>query len=65
MNDRDQPTERLGHGSGSLKDIRRHKWMISFNWEALKNRTLKAPYLLAVSPLVIYVTNICLIMQEM
>lgn len=35
------PTYRGNSGSLSLK---RHKWLQSFNWSALENRTLEAPY---------------------
>lgn len=45
---RETPTERLGHGSGSLREVRRHKWMAGLNWDALKNKSLKAPFVLAI-----------------
>jgi cGMP-dependent protein kinase len=35
------PTYRSNSGSLSLQ---RHKWLQNFNWSALENRTLEAPY---------------------
>nr|API61677.1 egl-4 [Acrobeloides sp. NJ] len=40
---RDNPAERLGSGSGGVNDIRKHRWFMGFDWEGLRNRTLKAP----------------------
>ncbi|ESO03016.1 hypothetical protein HELRODRAFT_187100 [Helobdella robusta] len=45
---RDNPSDRLGHGSINLKDVRKHKWLNNFNWEALKNKALRAPFILLV-----------------
>ncbi|GMT22092.1 hypothetical protein PFISCL1PPCAC_13389, partial [Pristionchus fissidentatus] len=40
---RDNPGERLGSGSGGVNDIRKHRWFMGFDWEGLRNRTLKPP----------------------
>ena len=48
---RDSPSERLGHGSNNLKDIRKHKWFNGFNWDGLKSRTLRAPHVPSVTNL--------------
>ena len=63
---RDSPSERLGHGSNNLKDIRKHKWFNGFNWDGLKSRTLRAPHVPSVTNLncllLIYykiITKIC------
>jgi cGMP-dependent protein kinase len=42
---KNDPSERLGYGTNGMKDIYKHKWFDGFNWEALRRRTLKAPYL--------------------
>jgi len=42
---RNDPSERLGYGFNGAKDICKHKWFDGFNWEALRRRTLTAPYL--------------------
>ena len=42
---RNDPSERLGYGVNGSKDICKHKWFDGFNWEALRRRTLTAPYL--------------------
>jgi len=42
---RNDPSERLGYGFNGTKDICKHKWFDGFNWEALRRRTLIAPYL--------------------
>jgi len=46
---RDNPTDRLGYGSNGMKDIKKHKWFEGFNWDELRKRTLKAPYIPTVS----------------
>ncbi|CAI4227860.1 unnamed protein product [Auanema sp. JU1783] len=46
---RDNPSERLGSGSGGVNDIRKHRWFMGFDWEGLRTRTLKAPILPKVS----------------
>ncbi|BFZ17666.1 hypothetical protein BsWGS_20704 [Bradybaena similaris] len=40
---RDNPTERLGYGRGGIREIQKHIWFDSFNWDGLRNRTLKPP----------------------
>ncbi|XP_005111335.2 cGMP-dependent protein kinase 1 [Aplysia californica] len=40
---RDNPMERLGYGRGGIREIQRHMWFDSFNWDGLRNRTLKPP----------------------
>ncbi|KAF8373784.1 egl-4, partial [Pristionchus pacificus] len=40
---RDNPGERLGSGSGGVNDIRKHRWFMGFDWEGLRNHTLKPP----------------------
>lgn len=39
---RDNPSERLG--SSSVREVQKHKWFDGFNWEGLRKRTLKPPY---------------------
>lgn len=34
----------MGYGRGGIKDIQKHKWFDGFNWEGLRRRTLKPPY---------------------
>jgi cGMP-dependent protein kinase len=41
---RDNPGERLGCQAGAIDDIRKHKWFVGMDWEALRNRTIKPPY---------------------
>ncbi|CAH1794822.1 unnamed protein product, partial [Owenia fusiformis] len=41
---RDNPSERLGYGKGGINDIRKHRWFDGFNWDGLKRKTLKPPY---------------------
>jgi cGMP-dependent protein kinase len=41
---RDNPTERLGYGTNGMRDVKKHKWFEGFNWDDLRKRTLKAPY---------------------
>lgn len=45
---RDNPSDRIGHGSTNLKEVRKHKWLNNFNWDALKARKLNAPFILPV-----------------
>merc|ERR1719422_478391 len=40
---RDNPMERLGYGRGGIREIQRHKWFESFDWDGLRNRTLLPP----------------------
>ncbi|XP_013793218.2 cGMP-dependent protein kinase 1-like [Limulus polyphemus] len=42
---RDNHAERLGYQKGGIKDIQKHKWFDGFNWEGLRDRTLKPPIL--------------------
>ncbi|ESO00602.1 hypothetical protein HELRODRAFT_82751 [Helobdella robusta] len=35
---------RLGYGMHGLRDVRKHKWFDGFNWEGLKNRSMKPPF---------------------
>lgn len=39
------PTKRLGCLVNGSKDVKKHAWFKGFDWEALGNRTLKAPYI--------------------
>lgn len=39
-----EPSERLPMRPGGVKNIREHKWYSGFEWEALKNSTMEAPY---------------------
>lgn len=55
---RDNPTERLGYGTNGMKDIKKHKWFEGFNWEELRKRTLKAPYVPTVRELMVDRLNI-------
>ncbi|XP_071449257.1 cGMP-dependent protein kinase, isozyme 1 isoform X2 [Hetaerina americana] len=40
---RDAPSERLGYQRGGIQDIKKHKWFQGFDWDGLRQRTLKAP----------------------
>ncbi|KAK3774776.1 hypothetical protein RRG08_019639 [Elysia crispata] len=40
---RDNPMERLGYGRGGIREIQKHMWFDSFNWDGLRNTTLKPP----------------------
>lgn len=46
---RDNSSERLGYQRGGIDDIMKHKWFDGFNWLALRNRTLQAPYVPRIS----------------
>lgn len=46
---RDNPSERLGYGMHGLRDVRKHKWFEGFNWEGLRKRNLKPPFMPLVS----------------
>lgn len=46
---RDNSTERLGYQRGGIDDIMKHKWFDGFNWLALRNRSLAAPYVPKIS----------------
>lgn len=35
--------ERLGYGRGGIREIQKHTWFESFNWDGLRNKSLKAP----------------------
>ena len=48
---RDNPMERLGYGRGGIREIQKHTWFESFNWDGLRSRSLKAPIVPAVSRL--------------
>ncbi|PVD38919.1 hypothetical protein C0Q70_01544 [Pomacea canaliculata] len=39
----DNPMERLGYGRGGIREIQKHTWFESFNWDGLRTKTLKAP----------------------
>nr|KAG5713809.1 hypothetical protein BaRGS_024436 [Batillaria attramentaria] len=45
---RDNPMERLGYGRGGIREIQKHTWFESFNWDGLRNKSLKAPIVPAV-----------------
>lgn len=36
-------TQRLGVVNGGVKRIKRHRWFLNFDWDALKHRSMKAP----------------------
>jgi cGMP-dependent protein kinase len=40
---RDLPAERLGYGSKGMLKLQKHKWFDGFDWEGLRQGTLKAP----------------------
>lgn len=40
----ENPSERLGYGRSGMKDLEKQKWFESFNWDGLRQRTLKPPY---------------------
>ncbi|VDD95337.1 unnamed protein product [Enterobius vermicularis] len=40
---RDNPGERLGTSIGGVSDIRKHRWFMGFDWEALRARAMEAP----------------------
>ncbi|XP_076361225.1 cGMP-dependent protein kinase for isoform X2 [Tachypleus tridentatus] len=42
---RENPAERLGYQKGGIKDIQKHKWFDGFNWEGLRDHTLRPPIL--------------------
>jgi len=42
--DRDNPIERLGYSKGGIRDIQKHRWFDGFNWDGLKKRTIRPPY---------------------
>ncbi len=37
-------TKRCGWATGSLKDVRRHRWFRGFDWEALEKEKMEAPF---------------------
>ena len=41
-----EPKERLGNGQGGAQSVRDHRWFrqMSFDWVALQNKTMRAPY---------------------
>ncbi|CAG9465654.1 unnamed protein product [Pedinophyceae sp. YPF-701] len=39
------PMKRLGMGTAGIDEIKQHPWFAGFNWEALSNQTLAAPFL--------------------
>lgn len=41
--------ERLGYGRGGIREIQKHTWFESFNWDGLRTKTLKAPIIPNVS----------------
>ncbi|XP_071108152.1 cGMP-dependent protein kinase 1-like isoform X1 [Haliotis cracherodii] len=40
---RDNPMERLGFGRSGVREIQKHAWFESFNWDGLRNRNVKPP----------------------
>ncbi|XP_050394636.1 cGMP-dependent protein kinase 1 isoform X2 [Patella vulgata] len=40
---RDNPMERLGYGRGGIREIQKHTWFEGFNWDGLRNRSMKPP----------------------
>ncbi|XP_018915730.1 cGMP-dependent protein kinase, isozyme 2 forms cD4/T1/T3A/T3B isoform X2 [Bemisia tabaci] len=50
---RDNPAERLGYQKDGISDIQKHKWFDGFNWEGLRNRSLRPP----ITPMVRHVTD--------
>lgn len=42
---RENPSERLGFGRGGMREIQKHKWFDGFNWEGLRKRTTKSPFI--------------------
>ena len=43
------PTKRLGMGKDGMKEIKDHPWFDGFDWKALEEQTMKAPYIPKVS----------------
>ncbi|VUZ41740.1 unnamed protein product, partial [Hymenolepis diminuta] len=41
---RENPSERYGYSKGGLREIRKHVWFEGFDWEGLRHRQLKPPY---------------------
>ncbi|KAM3178717.1 hypothetical protein ACTXT7_001983 [Hymenolepis weldensis] len=41
---RENPSERYGYSKGGLREIRKHVWFEGFDWEGLRQRQLKPPY---------------------
>jgi len=46
---RENPAERLGYQKNGFKDIKKHMWFQSFNWESLRLRTLQPPLIPLIS----------------
>ncbi|VDM49752.1 unnamed protein product [Toxocara canis] len=42
---RDNPSERIGSGSGGIADIRKHKWFSGFDWDGLRTGSINPPIL--------------------
>ena len=43
------PAKRLGCASGGAAEVKAHPWFSGFDWEALAQRKLRAPYLPRIS----------------
>lgn len=41
---RDHCTERFGIGKGGIRELAKHSWFESFDWDRLAKRELAAPY---------------------
>lgn len=41
---RDNPTDRLGYGKSGTTQIQKHRWFDGFNWDGLRKKSLKPPY---------------------
>jgi len=41
---RDNPTDRLGYGKSGTNQIQKHRWFDGFNWDGLRKKSLKPPY---------------------
>lgn len=39
------PNKRLGNGSEGFKNVKKHPWFSSFDWQALERREMVAPYI--------------------
>ncbi|XP_013873653.1 cGMP-dependent protein kinase 1 [Austrofundulus limnaeus] len=41
---RDNPSERLGNQKNGVKNVQKHKWFEGFNWDGLRQGSIKPPF---------------------
>ncbi|XP_036070506.1 cGMP-dependent protein kinase 1 [Oryzias melastigma] len=41
---RERPSERVGNQKNRLRDVQKHKWFDGFNWDGLRQRSIRAPF---------------------